>query len=298
METLLDKVEEGEISWVAMMADFYEKFAPWLKAAKDSDAPPADEAQTIISLLKDISFEQPKKVGRRTYDDAKFYTSVVEKFASAGKISAKQYQTMLQLAAKYQEQLPSDAMAQLPEKTREEIAELKDEQKKREQALAESSAQAAQIDYAGLFNAFCNVTFDPPVSKGRFTYDDKKFFESLKKQALEGRVLSERQNASLSKMAQKYQVQLTDPELVSSILGTVFQSAPAENSDQVQIEIAAFLESLAGVSAWEPPVKRGRYTADDKKFYESLKKQFSEKKILSDKQFAALKKLADKYKEQ
>ena len=298
METLLDKVEEGEISWVAMMADFYEKFAPWLKAAKDSDAPPADEAQTIISLLKDITFEQPKKVGRRTYDDAKFYTSVVEKFASAGKISAKQYQTMLQLAAKYQEQLPSDAMAQLPEKTREEIAELKDEQKKREQALAESSAQAAQIDYAGLFNAFCNVTFDPPVSKGRFTYDDKKFFESLKKQALEGRVLSERQNASLSKMAQKYQAQLTDPELVSSILGTVFQSAPAENSDQVQIEIAAFLESLAGVSAWEPPVKRGRYTADDKKFYESLKKQFSEKKILSEKQVAALKKLAEKYKEQ
>ena len=298
METLLDKVEEGEISWVAMMADFYEKFAPWLKAAKDSDAPPADEAQTIISLLKDITFEQPKKVGRRTYDDAKFYTSVVEKFASAGKISAKQYQTMLQLAAKYQEQLPSDAMAQLPEKTREEIAELKDEQKKREQALAESSAQAAQIDYAGLFNAFCNVTFDPPVSKGRFTYDDKKFFESLKKQALEGRVLSERQNASLSKMAQKYQAQLTDPELVSSILGTVFQSAPAENSDQVQIEIAAFLESLAGVSAWEPPVKRGRYTADDKKFYESLRKQFSEKKILSEKQVAALKKLVEKYKEQ
>ena len=91
---------------------------------------------------------------------------------------------------------------------------------------------------------------------------------------------------------------MTDPELVSSILGTVFQSAPAENSDQVQIEITAFLESLAGVSAWEPPVKRGRYTADDKKFYESLRKQFSEKKILSEKQVAALKKLVEKYKEQ
>ncbi|MBE6392506.1 MAG: type I DNA topoisomerase [Lentisphaerae bacterium] len=298
METLLDKVEEGEISWVGMMADFYEKFAPWLKAAKDSDAPPADEAQTIISLLKNLTFEQPKKVGRRTYDDAKFYNSVVEKFASAGKISAKQYQTMLQLAAKYLEQLSSDALAQLPAKIREEITELKDEQKKREQALAESSAQAAQIDYAGLFNAFSNVTFDPPVVKGRFTYDDKKFFESLKKQALDGRVLSEKQNASLSKMAQKYQAQLSNPELVSSILGTVFQSAPAENSDQIQQEISVLLESLSKVSSWEPPVKRGRYTADDKKFYESLKKQFSEKKTLSDKQLAALKKLADKYKEQ
>ena len=171
-------------------------------------------------------------------------------------------------------------------------------QKKREQALAESSAQAAQIDYAGLFNAFSNVTFDPPVVKGRFTYDDKKFFDSLKKQALEGRVLSEKQNASLSKMAQKYQDQLSNPELVSSILGTVFQSAPAENSDQIQQEISVLLESLSKVSSWEAPVKRGRYTADDKKFYESLKKQFSEKKTLSDKQLAALKKLADKYKEQ
>jgi DNA topoisomerase-1 len=297
METLLDKVEEGDIAWTAMMADFYEKFAPWLKAAKDSDAPPADAAQVIIDLLKNMVFDPPQKVGRRTYDDAKFYNSVVEKFASAGKVSAKQYQTMLQLAAKYLEKLPSDALAALPQETREEIAGLKAELQKREQALAESSALAAQIDYAGLFAAFDNVTFDPPVSKGRMTYDDKKFFDSLKKQALSGRVLSEKQNASLIRMAQKYQTQLTDVNLVCSILGTVLQPVSEENTDQIREEITALLEQMSTVTEWEAPVKRGRYIADDKKFYDSLKKQFSEKKTLSEKQLAALKKLVEKYKE-
>ena len=295
METLLDKVEEGEISWTAMMADFYEKFAPWLKAAKDSDAPPADAAQVIIDLLKNMVFDPPQKVGRRTYDDAKFYNSVVEKFASAGKVSAKQYQTMLQLAAKYLEKLPQDALAILPQATREEIAALKAELQKREQALAESSALAAQIDYAGLFAAFDNVTFDPPVSKGRITYDDKKFFDSLKKQALSGRVLSEKQNASLIRMAQKYQAQLTDVDLVCSVLGTVLQPVSEENTDQIRQEITVLLEQLSTVSEWEAPVKRGRYIADDKKFYDSLKKQFAEKKTLSEKQLAALKKLVEKY---
>ena len=295
METLLDKVEEGEISWTAMMADFYEKFAPWLKAAKDSDAPPADAAQEIINLLKNMVFDPPQKVGRRTYDDAKFYNSVVEKFTSAGKVSAKQYQTMLQLAAKYLEKLPQDALAVLPQATREEIAALKTDLQKREQALAESSALAAQIDYAGLFAAFDNVTFDPPVSKGRITYDDKKFFDSLKKQALSGRVLSEKQNASLIRMAQKYQAQLTDVDLVCSVLGTVLQPVSEENTDQIRQEITALLEQLSTVSEWEAPVKRGRYIADDKKFYDSLKKQFAEKKTLSEKQLAALKKLVEKY---
>jgi DNA topoisomerase-1 len=183
----------------------------------------------------------------------------------------------------------------MPESARTEIAQLKEEQKRKDQELAESSAQAAKINYEGLFNAFSQVTFDAPVSKGRFTYDDKKFFDSLKKQALSGRVLSEKQNAALVKMAQKYQAQLTDPELVSSILGASVH--PAENTAPAQdpSEIAQLLEILAAVTEWEAPTKRGRFTVDDKKFYESLKKQFNDKKVLSEKQIAALKKLADKY---
>jgi hypothetical protein len=98
-------------------------------------------------------------------------------------------------------------------------------------------------------------------------------------------------------MAQKYQTQLTDVNLVCSILGTVLQPVSEENTDQIREEITALLEQMSTVTEWEAPVKRGRYIADDKKFYDSLKKQFSEKKTLSEKQLAALKKLVEKYKE-
>ena len=62
-------------------------------------------------------------------------------------------------------------------------------------------------------------------------------------------------------------------------------------------ETAALLKNLSSVTKWEAPVKRGRFTVDDKKFFESLNKQFKEKKALSEKQTAALKKLAAKYGE-
>ena len=39
----------------------------------------------IIDLLEGVTFEEPRKIGRRVYDDKKFYTSIVEKFNSAGK---------------------------------------------------------------------------------------------------------------------------------------------------------------------------------------------------------------------
>jgi len=296
METQLDKVEEGEIPWTRMMADFYEKFAPWLKAARDSDAPPADDAAQIVGLLKGIAFDPPQRSGRRVYDDKKFYDSVVEKFSSTGKLSAKQYQALLSMAARYMEKIPQERLAPLPDGTREALALQRAEQTRKGRERAESSARAAQVDYAGLFNAFRGVTFAPPSTKGKVVYDDKKFFDSLKKQALSGKVLSEKQNAALLRLARKYRGEISDPGLVGSILGADIgaaletpQSAPDPG------ETATLLKALAAVTAWEPPVKRGRFTVDDKKFYESLNRQFREKKILSEKQTAALKKLAVKY---
>ena len=296
METQLDKVEEGEISWTGMMSDFYQKFAPWLKAAKESDAPPADDAAQIVALLKGISFDPPQKSGRRLYDDAKFFNSVQEKYASTGKLSSKQYQALLSMAGRYFDRIPQERLDALPEESREKLAKLRDEQLRKGRERAESSALAAQVDYAGLFNAFSRVTFAPPAAKGKVVYDDKKFFESLKKQALSGKVLSARQNAALAKLAKKYRGEITDPELVDSILGIpsgdVQEKVPEHQAPE---ETAALLKALSAVTVWDAPVKRGRFTTDDKKFFESLNKQFRDKKVLSEKQTAALKKLAAKY---
>ena len=108
-------------------------------------------------------------------------------------------------------------------------------------------------------------------------------------------MLSDKQNAALAKIAQKYQAQLQNKELVSAVLSMNFaDQQPAEQSDNTE-EIKKMLEKLSGVTTWEPPVKKGRYTIDDKKFCDSLNKQFNDKGRLSEKQIAALKKLAEKY---
>ena len=43
-----------------------------------------------------------------------------------------------------------------------------------------------------------------PVQRGRFTFDDKKFYTSVKKQFDEGRTLSAKQLNALEKLAERY----------------------------------------------------------------------------------------------
>ena len=303
MEQELDEIEEGKVSWTDMMADFYAKFSPWLEEARDFDAPPPEEAKRLFDMLEEIVFDAPEKAGRRTYDDGKFVRSIRDKFTEEGKITAKQYQALLGIAAKYRPQLDGK-LEKLPEDLRSAVETAAAEHAERREKREQSQAAAAAIDYAGLFAAFDNVTFEPPTKKGRFTYDDKKFFLSLKRQALDGKALSEKQNAALRRMAQKYRGELTDPPLVDAILGATAAAetqegeAPqpaATNPVAANPAVARLLEGLSKVTQWAEPVKKGRFTYDDKEFYESITKQHGSGRILSDRQVAALKKIASKY---
>ena len=61
-------------------------------------------------------------------------------------------------------------------------------------------------------------------------------------------------------------------------------------------DVTAALEILKQVTQWAEPVKKGRFTYDDKQFYDSIAKQYASGKALSPKQVAAINKLAEKYK--
>ena len=295
MEKQLDEVEEGKIGWVEMMTEFYAKFSPWLAAAKSSDAVPQNEASALVSLFVNVPYEAPKKVGRRTYDDAKFVNSVLEKYQDGkGMLSAKQYQALLTLAAKYK-LTSNDAELQ------QRINAAVEEQIKKEEKRAQAEAAAPAVDYAALFKAFDKVTFEPAAKRGKSSFDDKKFFNSLKQQALAKGVLSEKQFGVLKRMAAKYRGELTDTALVDSILGA--PAAPAENVAESATadtapaaDVTAALDILKQVTEWAEPVKKGRFTYDDKQFYESIAKQHAAGKALSPKQVAAIAKLAEKYK--
>ena len=294
METELDEVEEGKIGWVGMMNEFYERFAPWLAEAREADLLPNSEAESLLGLFDGVAFDAPQKVGRRTYDDGKFVRSVREALESGKRISPRQHQALLTLAARYADRIPPERMAALTAAQRELLKQAVDTRAEREERREASQAAAAQIDYPALFAAFEHVTFEPPVKKGRFTYDDKKFFESLRKQALGGKALSEKQTAALAKMAGKYRGELTDPARVDAILGA--EPGPeGENSGAETVAVAHLLEELGKVTQWAEPVRKGRYTYDDKVFFESLVRQHSAGSRLSAKQQAALVKMAAKY---
>ncbi|MBQ4315212.1 MAG: hypothetical protein IJC21_07215 [Lentisphaeria bacterium] len=191
-------------------------------------------------------------------------------------------------------------MLALPDNLRSAIED--EAAKLREKAAVQEveAAQAKEIDYAGLFAAFDKVKWDEPVKRGRVTYDDKKFFDSLKKQALAGKLLSDRQTAALVKMANKYQSQLDNAENVFAILNVApapaeENAAQQENSGAASAGASELIAALCKVEKWEEPVKRGKFSFDDKKFFQSVKKQFDDGRTLSPKQISALDKLATKY---
>ena len=297
MEQQLDDVEEGKLQWTRMMRDFYGRFTGWLAAAKESGAPETGEAAKLLDILDKVQFAPPGKVGRRTFDDRKFVTSVKEKFRNDGKLSDKQFAALLSIAGRYADQFTPDELKTLPEELRNEIgmAEIRHEERRKRQ----ESAEEHHTDLDRLFAAFEKVKFAPAATRGKRTYDDRKFVTSLRDQAASGRMLSDKQLAALKKLAEKYVAQFPDASAVSwlGVAPGAAASTPtvpaAETTDP-----AALLAALGKVKTWEPPARKGRFSFDDKKFFMSIKQQYDAGKSLSFKQLAALKKLAAKYTEQ
>ena len=66
------------------------------------------------------------------------------------------------------------------------------------------------------------VRKEPPVRRGSRTYDDGKFFKSLKKQAEQGKMLSDSQMAALLKIASRYAAKIENyTDLVTALGATI-----------------------------------------------------------------------------
>jgi hypothetical protein len=137
------------------------------------------------------------------------------------------------------------------------------------------------------------IRFEEPRKAGKRTYDDKKFVASLASQIGMGKRLSDRQLAYLDSLLTKYADQIEDFESVKA----EFRLGEKKEVD-ADPSTAPVLALMAQVSEWDEPVKRGKREFNDKTFYESLATQFRGKGALSDRQLAALKKMAARYASQ
>ena len=202
MEEELDQVEEGELNWVEMLKDFYEKFQKWLGARKSASFRlTADDAAELLKLFKvDFEFDAPVLRGGKKYDDAKFKESLEAQLEKGKDLTERQSNALLNMCARYVNRLPA-VQKWLDEKG---FGELVNSLAKEAEEEAAQPPMEVSPALQKLFDAMSSLEWEPPVRRGSRTYDDGKFFKSLKKQAEQGKMLSDSQMAALLKIASRY----------------------------------------------------------------------------------------------
>ena len=284
MEEKLDEIEAGKVEWHGMMDEFYQQLVVWLAAAKTHGVEPEKVKQVVALLAHVQTWAAPKKVGKRTYSDEELFTSIRDQMAENKPVSDRQWAAMQRMAYDYLEQVP--------------------ELKAAAEVLGINAAYAAMLRPAEpaspatlrKLELLKNVQFGEPRKFGKRTFDDKLFYESLSKQASDGRGLSEKQLAVVDRMLNKYHEQIPNFEALALELGVgaqVITASPADVADAAKL-----LGWFRDVKEWKEPVQRGRRTWDDKEFFVSLSRQFGQRKQLSPRQLAALKKMIKKYVDQ
>ncbi len=293
MEKRLDEIEEGKLDWTHMLEQFYAQFQNWVTDATSANAPENHDSKKLIEAMAgvDIDWEAPTSRGRRKYDDQKFFESLRKQVLDDDKkLTDKQWQALLSLAAKYQEQLPelksiagdlgvSDELRQVVAARREREAET-------EKGVSEETKS--------LLAALREVKFNEPRTVGKRTYDDAKFFKSLADRADGGRELTSAQLRVLKQMVAQYRNQIDNVEDLADECDVALPDLNSQKHDDQARVIALFDE----ITEWNEPVKRRGRVYDDREFARSIQEQFAAKHEVSERQLNAVKKVMSKYKEQ
>jgi DNA topoisomerase-1 len=141
--------------------------------------------------------------------------------------------------------------------------------------------------------------WSPPVKRGKRTYSDEAFTQSVREQAGQGKTISERQAVALRRLVLKYRDQLPDLGLEAEQLG-LHDPSLHEELRRLQPpgpETLRKLELLKPVRFREPRKARGR-TYDDRAFVESLRQQAEGGRGLSENQIRYLDRLLFAYADQ
>ncbi|MGN0866665.1 MAG: type I DNA topoisomerase [Oligosphaeraceae bacterium] len=321
MEKELDQVEEGKMEWVSMIREFYEKFQGWLALGGALPQNLGLSRQQWKALLEafpeDFPFDPPVTGPRRTYDDAKFTKSLRNILAkSPEKFTERQASAMLAMVARYAERHPelkslagSLGLGESLEAYRRDLALKAERRQNAPEKLAVEPALTA------LLKAMETLEFEAPVTRRRHEYNDGRFFHSLAQQATVSGGLSGPQREALRKLALKYAPKIpgfpalaeqlgwtaapekASPAAQSAPDGETAAPAPGE-TPQIAEQVQQLLTLTEAVRQWNPPVKRGKVSYDDKKFVDSLKEQWRKRGSLTERQLAAWTKTLARYQAQ
>ena len=271
MEAELDKVESAEEPMDRMLSDFY---AAFLKSLPPPPPPPnASKIELVLSMLGEVrEWKEPKKVGKREYNDEKFYRSCREQFEKGERpLSARQLEFLVRMAILYDAQI-DDCVSRL-----------------RDAGLAAGVSLSPKADPELV--AECFALMDRIGGMER-----NPFIKSLRDQVEHGRALSQKQFVILARAIGENAGALPD---VDEVRARLSQYVPEGfGNDRVDPAVPKLLELFKAVKEWRPKAKRGKRVYDDKIFVTSLGEQYARRHSLSPRQIQALKRVAAVYRGQ
>lgn len=159
--------------------------------------PPREGTNQKLGLFVGITYDEPRTVGKRTYDDGKFVESIREQVDTGKRLTERQLGALDKLVQKYSVQIPN--FDQIKDQLGLEMAEVEVDP-----TLGPIIELMGQIE-----------EWNP--AKGRF--DDEKFYQSLKGQFEGSRALSVKQGAALKKMAGRYAAKIPNYAAIREELG-------------------------------------------------------------------------------
>ncbi len=153
--------------------------------------PPSAASVRKLALLTAIPLDPPETRRGRTYDDTAFVASLKQRADGGRELSPAQASALDRLILKYAPRIPTF------EQEREQLALQPDGA---EGGGAPDPEAAAMVERLGRI-----VQWDEPTQKGKRTFDDKVFFESLSRQFAQRGRLSPKQVGALKRMDKRYQ---------------------------------------------------------------------------------------------
>ena len=244
MEDALDKVADGSLDWEREVADFYAKLTEWLTA----DPARVKAILDLLGKIRDWREPTLGKTGKVSWDDRAFHDEMTAAVAKGEPLTKAQLATLTRMAIAYRDQLPGleSVVGPLPQTVdkseiegllaaldgralnaweqkfttsiREQFqrkGDLSPKQVALLRRIAKPEEDAGRPDNEApareLLAALTHVQdWNEPVTRGKRTYDDRAFIDSLTHQLDDRHFLTERQFDALKRLVRGYQAQIPD----------------------------------------------------------------------------------------
>ncbi len=177
--------------------------------AKESAAaqPPRPETLRKFQVLEGVSYDPPRQVGKKTYDDRAFVGSLREQVEGGKRLSENQVTYLNKMVTKYAAQI-ADFEAIAPE-------------------LGLDTAPEEDCESGPLLELLGRVhTFAEPTQRGAKTWDDAEFAASLRQQFDSRKYLTPRQRGALKSLVARYHEQIPEYMERREALGLRDPNAP------------------------------------------------------------------------